>query len=173
MSTLNWVLTILAIVLVLLLLFLIIAPRVYPALGVKMGQMAGDAYQRRLLKKLKKQYPLLAERLEGFSMAPENQDAFQHAMRKLPPQEAMKLQAEFNRLRDNFMTKHPEITPLIEAGQDGRAQAKAFDTVMKLPAEQRAALEKDLIWAWDQLRSRFPRLMGTLESAYKKKTPAQ
>ena len=173
MSTLNWVLTIITILLVLLLIFLIVAPRVYPALGVKMGQMAGEAYQRRMFKKLRKQFPLLAERLDGYSLSPENQTAFQNAMRKLPPQEAMKLQVEFNRLRDNFMIKHPEIKPLLEAGDDGRAQTKAFDQVMKLPADQRAALEKDLIWAWDQLRSRFPRLMGTLESAYKKKTPAQ
>ncbi|MFN3431971.1 MAG: hypothetical protein ACK46X_18730, partial [Candidatus Sericytochromatia bacterium] len=88
-------------------------------------------------------------------------------------QEGLKLQAEFNRLRDNFMAKHPEVSPLINAGQDGKAQSQAFNTLMKLPDEKRQALEKDLIWAWDQLRRNSPKAMGQLESAFRKKVQPQ
>lgn len=138
-------------------------------IGPRIGRMMGDAYQQRFMRKLKKQYPLLSERLAEFDMGPGKQEAFEHAMRKLPPQEAMKLQAEFNRLRENFIGRHPELNELIAGAQDARGQMKAMDKVMKLPAEKRQAIEKDLLWAWDQLRGRFPKLMGPLEAAFRKK----
>jgi hypothetical protein len=165
----NNLLLILTIVLLVATVILILAPRVFPSLNARMTKAAGDAYQRRMFKQIKKNYPLLAEKLEGFEMTPQSQDAFQNAMKKLPPQEGMKLQAEFNRLRDNFLAKHPEVQPLVGAGQDGRAQAKAFNDLMKLPADKRQALEKDLIWAWDQLKRTSPKAMGPLESAFRKK----
>lgn len=142
------------------------------AIGPRVGQMMGKAYQQRFTKQLKKQYPLLSARLEEYEMGPERQAAFESAMKKLPPQEAMKLQEEFNRLRLNFMARHPELEALIAGAQDPKGQMKAMDTVMKLPADKRAAIEKDLIWAWDQLRGRFPRLMGPLEAAFRKKAVA-
>lgn len=138
-------------------------------IGPRIGKLMGNAYQQRFLKQLKKQYPLLSERFADFEMGPERQEAFQLAMRKLPPQEAMKLEAEFNRLRENFMGRHPELNALLAEAQDPRGQMKAMDKVMKLPADQRQAIEKDLLWAWDQLRGRFPKLMGPLEAAFRKK----
>jgi hypothetical protein len=138
-------------------------------LGPRIGQMMGKAYQQRFMKQLKKQYPLLSERFAEYEMGPERQEAFQNAMKKLPPQEAMKLQAEFNRLRENFMGRHPELNELITGAQDARGQMKAMDQVMKLPADKRQAIEKDLLWAWDQLRGRFPKLMGPLEAAFRRK----
>lgn len=156
------------VVLILITTVILIAFR-NPAVQQRFGKMAGEAYQKRFFKQIKKNFPLLAERLEGYEMSPERQAAFQAQMMRLPPQEAMKLQAEFNRLRDNFMTRHPELAPLINAGQDAKAQAKAVDDIMKLPAEKRQAIEKDLLWALDQLRGRFPKLVGPLEATLKKK----
>ena len=164
----TW-LIVLAIVVALLAILVILGPRIGATLGPKMAKAAGEQYQRRFFKRLKKQYPLLGERLDQYELNTANQEAFQHQIKKLPPQEAMKLQAEFNRLRDNFVQRHPEISPMIAAGQDGRAQAKAMEALLKLPADKRQALEKDLIWAWDQLRGRFPKLVGPLEAAYRKK----
>lgn len=162
-------LTVLAVVLGILIALVLAAPKLRQVLGPKLTQLAGDAYQKRLLKQVKKKYPLIAERIEGFQMGPETQQTFESTMRKLPPQEAMKLQAEFNRLRDKFVERHPEIAPFMAAGQDAQAQAKAIDALFKLPDAQRTALEKDLLWAWDQLRGRFPKLMGQAESAFRKK----
>ena len=141
-------------------------------LGPRVGKLMGNAYQQRFMKQLKKQYPLLSERFAEYEMGPERQAAFETAMKKLPPQEAMKLQEEFNRLRLNFMTRHPEFESLIAGSADAKGQMKAMDAVMKLPADKRAAIEKDLLWAWDQLRGRFPRLMGPLEAAFRKKKDA-
>lgn len=168
---LNTILIIITVLLLAAILFLILAPRFFPGVGVWMTKTAGEAYQRRMFKQIKKKYPLLAERIEGFEMTPGSQDAFQNAMKKLPPQEGMKLQNEFNRLRDNFLAKHPEVQPLFAAGDDGKAQGKAFNTLMKLPNEKRQALEKDLLWAWDQLKRNSPKAMNNLEHAFRKKTP--
>lgn len=164
---------VLGVILVLIVLVLL-APRLFPKVQPKLQQMAMNTYQKRFFKQIKKKFPLLAERLEQFEMSPENQAAFQATMQKLPPQEGMKLQLEFNRLRDKFMERHPEVAPLIAQAQsqDAKAQSKALDQVMKLPDDQRAAIEKDLLWAWDQLRGRFPKMMGQLEAPLKKKTPA-
>jgi hypothetical protein len=151
-------------------LAVVLIPRFFPSVNARLGQLAGTAYQQRMLKQIKKKYPLIAERIEGYEMNAGTQDAFQHAMKKLPPQEGMKLQTEFNRLRDNFLIKHPEVQPLFESGQDGRAQAKAFDDLLKLPEPQRQALEKDLIWAWDHLRKTLPKQVGPLEAAFRKKS---
>jgi hypothetical protein len=170
---LNTVLVIITVLLLAAALFLILAPRFFPGISVWMTKTAGDAYQKRMFKQIQKKYPLLAERIQGFEMTPASQNAFQNAMKKLPPNEGMKLQTEFNRLRDNFVAKHPEVQPLFAAGDDGRAQGKAFNVLMKLPAEKRQALEKDLLWAWDQLRRNSPKAMGNLESAFRKKTPVE
>lgn len=159
------------VVLILIMTAVIIATR-NPAVQQRLGKMMGEAYQKRFLKQLKKNFPLLAEKFADYDMSPERQAAFQSQMMKLPPQEAMKLQTEFNRIRDNFMQRHPELTPLLSAGQDAKAQAKAIDDVMKLPAEKRQAIEKDLLWALDQLRGRFPKLVGPLEASLKKKPTA-
>lgn len=138
-------------------------------LGPRLGMMFGKAYQQRFMKQIAKQYPLLAERFADYEMGPERQEAFQSAMKRLPPQEAMKLQTEFNRLRENFMARHPELAPLLAEAQTPQGQVKAMEKALKLPAAQREAIEKDLLWAWDQLRGRFPKLMGPLEAAFRKK----
>lgn len=150
-------------------LIVVAGPRIWRLATPRLGKMAGEAYQKRFLKQLRKKYPLLAERLDAYDMGPASQEAFQTAMHRLPPQEAMKLQAEFNRLRENFMLRHPEIAPMFSSAQDPREQAKLMDQVLKLPDDKRAAIEKDLIWAWDQLRGRFPKLVGPLENTLKKK----
>lgn len=165
----NQVLLIVAIVLLIVTAVVILAPRFFPGLNTRMTKMAAETYQRRMFKKIQKNYPLLAERLDGYEMSPESQETFQNAMKRLPPQEGMALQLEFNRLRDNFLAKHPEVQPLFASGNDGQAQAKAFDQLMKLPPEQRAKLEKDILWAWDHLRKSHPKQVGPLEAAFRKK----
>ncbi|MDB5100449.1 MAG: hypothetical protein JWM80_4870 [Cyanobacteria bacterium RYN_339] len=147
----------------------IMGPRIWALVGPRFGKFAGEAYQKRFFKQLQKKYPVLAVRIEGFEMGPANQEAFQSAIKRLPPQRAMELQTEFNRLRENFMQRHPELVPVFEAGQDPRAQAKAMDAMLKFPEDKRKAIEKDVIWAWDQLRGRYPAMMGPLEQAFKKK----
>ncbi|MEB3198861.1 MAG: hypothetical protein VKP62_16845 [Candidatus Sericytochromatia bacterium] len=137
--------------------------------GPQAARLMGEAYQQRMLKKLRKSYPLLAARFEEFDVRPERQEALQAAMRRLPPQEGLKLQTEFMRLKENFLARHPEIGELISGAADPRGQAKAFEKAMKLPNDQRQAIEKDLLWAWDQLRGRFPRLMGPLEASVRKR----
>lgn len=150
-------------------LLAILLPRLWQIVGPRFGKFAGEAYQQRFFKQLKTKYPQLAERLDGYEMTPASQEAFQAAIKRLPPQRAMELQVEFNRLRENFMQRHPELEPIFAAGQDPRAQAKAMDAVLKFPEDQRKAIEKDVLWAWDQLRGRYPALMGPLENAFKKK----
>jgi hypothetical protein len=138
-------------------------------LGPRLAKLFGDAYGARFQKQLKKNYPQLAERFAEFEMGPGSQEAFQAAMTRLPPQEAMKLQTEFQRLQTNFLGRHPELAELWTKAQDPRGQMKAMDAVMKFAPEKRQTIEKDLLWAWDQLRGRFPKLMGPLEAAFKKK----
>lgn len=137
------------------------------------AKVMGDAYRQRMERQLKKKYPLLAERFAEFDMGPDRQEAIQAAMRRIPPQEGLKLQVEFNRLRENFLARHPEVSDLLAAGgADARAQMKAFDRAMKLPDDKRGAIEKDLLWAWDQLRNRFPMMMNSIEAAARKR-PAE
>ena len=168
----TWIL--LGVIVCLIVIVVINWRRIAAALGPSVGKMMGEAYMKRFMKQLKQKYPQLAARVQDFEMTPDSQGSFEAAMKRLPPQEAMKLQMEFNRLRDNFMVRHPEVQPLFSAGQDPRAQAKAMDDLLKLPEDKRQALEKDLIWAWDRLRSSFPKLMGPLEAAFRKKaTPVE
>lgn len=138
--------------------------------GDRLQKMAVASGQKRLFKRLKKQYPLLAARLEGFSVGEGSQEALQAAMRKLNPTEGMKFQAELNRLRENFVGRHPEVEPLarMDGTADAKAQGQAIDKLLKLPEPQRQALEKDLLWAWDQLRAKAPRAMGQFEAVFKK-----
>jgi hypothetical protein len=153
----------------LLVVLLALAPLLWRLYGQRFGMFAGKAYQKRMLDQLKKKYPLVAARLDGFDLGPGSQDGFQNAMKRLPPQKAQEFQIEFERLRTNFMARHPELEAVLGAGQDPKAQVKAMNTVMNFPEEQRKTIEKDLLWAWDALRSRFPNLMGPLESSLKKK----
>lgn len=157
-------------VIVLVLAILLFVARRY---GDRLQKAAVATGQKRLFKRLKKQYPLLAERLEGFSAASGSQEALQAAMRKLPPQEGLKFQNEFNRLRENFVVRHPEVAALaqMDGSADAKAQGQAIDALMKLPEPKRQALEKDLLWAWDQLRAKCPRPMGQFEAVFKKPAP--
>lgn len=165
MTWMNILTVVLGVVLGLLLAAFFLRKRLGPPLARFMGQ----AYQQRMMRQIQKKYPVLAARFEEFDVGPERQEALQAAMRRLPPQEGMKLQVEFTRLKENFMARHPEVESLLGGAADPRGQMKAFDKAMKLPAPQREAIEKDLIWAWDQLRGRFPKLMGALEGAVRKR----
>ena len=167
----QWI-TVLAVVVTVIALLVILSPQLNKVLGPRMTKMAGEAYQRRFLKQLQKKFPALAARVSDFEMRPQSQEAFQSALKRLPPQEAQKLQLEFNRLRDNLVVRDPELAPLVTAAADAKAQGKAIDAIFKLPDDRRQAIEKDVIWAWDQLRGCFPKLMGTLESAFRKKSSA-
>lgn len=151
-------------------ILIILIPRLGKLIGPRFGAFVGKAYQQRFFNQLKKKFPLLSERLDGFEMSAERQAAFQAAVSRIPPQEGQKLQTEFNRLREKFMERHPELNDLLMGTQEPRAQMKSIDKVMKLPAPQREAIEKDLLWAWDQLRGRFPKWVGALESVFRKKT---
>ncbi|MEB3329455.1 MAG: hypothetical protein VKQ33_09515 [Candidatus Sericytochromatia bacterium] len=137
-------------------------------LGPLVARLMGEAYRKKMERQLRKGYPQLADRFSEFDMSADRQEAIQAAMRRIPPQEGLKLQTEFLRLRENFLARHPELDGLF-SGTDPRTQMKAFDSAMKLPAEQRAAIEKDLLWAWDQLRGRFPKLVGLIEAAARRR----
>lgn len=164
----QWI-TILAVIVTVVALLVILSPQLNRVLGPRMTRMANETMQKRFVKQLRKKFPALADRVSDFEMTPGTQEAFQNALKRLPPQEAQKLQYEFNRLRDNLMSRDPELAPLVTAGADAKAQGKAIDALFKLPDERRQTIEKDVIWAWDQLRGRFPKLMGTLEGAFRKK----
>src|SRR5262245_49464086 len=91
-------------------------PRLWRLYVPRFGAFAGKAYTDRILKQLKAKYPTVAERMEGFDLGPDSQGSFTAALKRLPPQRAMELQMEFNRLRENFMTRHPELEPVLGAG---------------------------------------------------------
>lgn len=134
-----------------------------PWLGPKVAQQ----YMASMRKRFTKAYPQLAARVEDFHFGPELQGNFEATMRRLPPMELQKLQLEFMRLKDNLVKRHPELQSIAEAGQNGEAQAKAFEGLLKLPEEKRGALEKDLLWAWDQLKGSYPRVVGPIEACFK------
>lgn len=132
-----------------------------------LGPRLANRYMKGLRKRFTKAYPLLAARVEGFEFGPQLQPAFETTMRRMPPMEVQKLQLEFMRLKDNLLKRHPELAAFAEAGQNGEAQAKAFEGLLKLPDAKRAALEKDVIWAWDQIKGAFPRIVGPIEACFK------
>lgn len=144
-------------------------PMLWRTFGPTVGRFMGSAYQKRMIDQLKQKYPLVAARLDGFDLGPGSQANIEAAFKRLPPQKAMEFQVAFAEVREKFMARHPELAGVLSAGEDARAQVKAMNQLLKFPDEQRQAIEKDLIWAWDQLRGRFPALMGPLEAALKKK----
>ncbi len=137
-------------------------------MGRFMGVLA-QSYQKQLAREFGRKYPDLYARFSDFKFTAESQTALMAAMKRIPPQEAMKLQAEFTRLTEGFQARHPELGDFLGAmkAQDGKAQAKAMQKVFKLPEVQRQAISKDLIWAYDQLSGRFPKWVKMLESTLK------
>lgn len=142
-----------------------------PKLAPTLGKAMGEAYQKRLFKQLKAKYPdLIARFAELGPITPEKQERFAATFKRIPPGEGQKIQAEFLRLKDGFMARHPDLDPLLADFQsgEGKRQAKAIQTVLKFPEPKRKALSKDLIWAIDQFQGRFPKwyqaLLSTLRS---------
>ncbi len=164
----NW--TYVALLLLGMTIGLILAwPRLRVTVFPKIGKQLAGAYQARLIKQLRKKYPLLAARVLDFQMSEEAVGGFQAAMKRMPPQEGQKLQLEFLRLRDNLISRNPELGELLALTQaDGKAQMQALDKLMKLPDARRAAIEQDVIWAWDQLRGRFPKWVAMAEAPFRK-----
>lgn len=137
-----------------------------------LGPRLAARYMASMRKRFTKAYPQLAARVEGFGFGPQLQPNFEATVRRLPPHEMQKLQLEFMRLKDNLLKRHPELAGIAEAGQNAEAQAKAFEGLLKLPDGKRAALEKDLLWAWDQMKGSYPRLVGPIEACFKA-TPSE
>jgi hypothetical protein len=146
-------------------------PLLWRRVAPRIALFIGRAYQERLTRQLKKKFPTLAERLNDFDFAGDKREAFEAADRRLPPHEALKMQTEFNKIREQFVSRHPEVLALIGGATDPKTQVKAIDQVMALPEEKRQAIEADLLRAWDQLRSKYPLLMGALEGVFKKRPP--
>ncbi|HEY9765045.1 MAG TPA: hypothetical protein V6C82_01715 [Chroococcales cyanobacterium] len=152
-------------------IFVLLRPQYIKNLWARIAQFLGKSVERRFFAQFKKKYPEIAERFEGYGTpTTEKQESLMAAFKRLPPIEAKKLHDEFQRLKTNFLLRHPEVEGLLGSAQggDAKAQLKAMEALLKLPDDQRKALSKDFLWAWDQLRTRFPRLMGSLEAAYKK-----
>lgn len=136
-----------------------------------LGPKVAKQYMASMRKRFTKAYPQLAARVADFQFGPQLQGNFEATMRRLPPMEVQKLQLEFMRLKDNLVKRHPELNAIAEAGQNAEAQAKAFEGLLKLPEDKRGALEKDLLWAWDQLKGTYPRLVGPIEACFKGPEP--
>lgn len=163
-----WVGSILAAVAGILFALLIIPKTRQKFLAKLMAQM-GQAYQKQLAREFGRKYPDIYARFSAFKFSPESQNALMAAMKRIPPQEGVKLQAEFMRLTEGFQARHPELDDFLNAmkAQDGKAQAKAMQKVFKLPEAQRQAISKDLLWAYDQLSGRFPKWVKMLEGTLK------
>lgn len=151
--------------------YFILRPQAFKMIWTRIGAFLARGVERRYYKRFRKQYPQLAERFAGYGApTPQKQEALMNAFKRLPPMEAKKLHDEFQRLRINFTQRHPEVEDLMNVAQGGKPQdqLKAMEKLLNLPEEKRKSIEKDFLWAWDQLRNRFPSLVGSLESAYKK-----
>lgn len=170
MMSANWILYLGLTVLVVALL-LRFGPLLWRRIGPRVAMFFGRAYQERLTRQLKKKFPTLAARLDEFDLSGDKREAFEAAARRLPPHEALKLQTEFNKIREQFVSRHPEVMALIAGASDPRGQLKAIDQVMALPDAKRQAIESDLLRFWDQLRSKYPMLMGALEGVFRKRPP--
>ncbi|HBN07313.1 MAG TPA: hypothetical protein DD435_01260 [Cyanobacteria bacterium UBA8530] len=165
------VFTVLVALVIALGVFIVLRPQYIKNLWNRIAQFLGKSVERRFFGQFKKKYPEIAERFEGYGTpTTEKQENLMAAFKRLPPIEAKKLHDEFQRLKTNFLVRHPEVEGLLGSAQggDAKAQLKAMEALLKLPDDQRKSLSKDFLWAWDQLRTRFPRLMGSLEAAYKK-----
>lgn len=131
------------------------------------GPFMAKRYMANMRKRFTKAFPQLALRVEGFHFGPQLQVNFEATVRRLPPMEMQKLQLEFMRLKDNLLKRHSELGGIVDAGQSAEAQVKAFEALLKLPEDKRKALEKDLLWAWDQMKGNYPRLVGPIEACFK------
>jgi hypothetical protein len=155
------------------LLAVLIVPKTRKALGARLMANMSVAYQRQLAKEFQRKFPDLYARFSGFKFTGESQAALMGAMKKIPPQEGLKLQTEFMRLSDNFQARHPELQPFLDAmkSQDAKGQAKHLQAIFKMKEDQRAAISKDLLWAYDQLSGRFPKWVKMLEGTMKGPAP--
>jgi len=144
----------------------LIIPKSRRALAARLVGAMGRAYQQQLAREFQRKFPDLYARFSGFRLTGDSQNALMAAMRKIPPQEGLKLQTEFTRLAENFQARHPELADFLGAlkAQDAKGQAKRLQKVFKLKPDQRQAISKDLIWAYDQLSGRFPRWVKMLEA---------
>ena len=148
---------------------LFLFPKTRRQLSARFMGVMTKAYQKQMANQFKAKFPPLYERFSGFRLGPDSQAALQAAMKRIPPQEGVKLQAEFMRLTDGFLSRHPELTGFVDAlkAQNAQGQAKELQKVMRLKKDPRDAISKDLLWAYDQLGTRFPRWVKTLEAAAK------
>lgn len=171
MNNTYLIVSIIVAVLVALGVLIILRPQFIKNLGNRIGMAIGKVMERHFYNQFKKKFPELAEKFAEFG-APtqERQECLMNAFKRLPPMEARKLYTEFQRLQANFIQRHPEVESLINTAQTGdpKAQIKAIESLLKLPEDQRKSISKDFIWAWDQLKGRFPSMVGALENAYKK-----
>ncbi len=158
-----------------MLLGILIIPKSRRALAARLMSLMGDAYQKQLAREFQRKFPDLYARFSGFRFTGESQTALMAAMRKIPPQEGLKLQTEFMRLADGFQGRHPELADFLNAlrAQDAKGQAKHLSKIFKLKPDQRQAISKDLLWAYDQLSGRFPRWVKMLEATLREVRTSQ
>jgi hypothetical protein len=131
----------------------------------------GGIFQAQFQKQLEEKYPRLAERLKDYDLSADSQETFQAAARRIAPQEGIKVQTEFNRLKDKFFERHPDLLTTLNQLQttDPKNQHQTLQGFLKLPDEKRSKIETDVLYAWDELRKRFPVAVAQLEAALKKK----
>lgn len=144
-------------------------PRSRAAISRALGPRIGSIYQKQLANQFKSRFPDLHARFSGFKLGADSQASLQAAMMRIPPQEAVKLQGEFLKSKDWFLSRHPELESFVGVmtSQDPRAQAKALQEIFKLPDDRRKAIEKDLLSAYDRLAGRFPKWIHLLEATLK------
>ena len=150
----------------------LVVPRSRAAIARMIGPRLGSVYQKQLANQFKSRFPAIYARFSGLNLGPESQGALQSAMMRIPPQEALKLQGEFLKSKEWFLSRHPELESFIGVmtGQDPRAQAKALQDVFKLPNDRRESIEKDLLSAYDRLAGRFPKWINLLEATLRNPT---
>jgi len=153
-----------------LLLALAVVVLVVPATRLRVSTWVGPrlaaSYQKQIGKQFKSAYPGLYARFSWLQPSSASQDLLQGAFRQMPPTEAQRLIGEFQRLAGNLEQRHEELAPFVAAirAQDAQKQASALQALMKLKADRRQALEKDVLWAYDQLHGRFPKWVKLVES---------
>ena len=144
-------------------------PRSRAAIARAIGPKLGSVYQKQLANQFKSRFPDIYARFSSLKLGPDSQAALQSAMMRIPPQEALKLQGEFLKSKEWFLSRHLELESFVAVmtSQDARAQAKALQDVFKLPDDRRKAIEKDLLSAYDRLAGRFPKWINLLEATLK------
>ncbi|MBI6545425.1 MAG: hypothetical protein HY692_01440 [Cyanobacteria bacterium NC_groundwater_1444_Ag_S-0.65um_54_12] len=164
----NWLFIagVIAAVLAGIIIGMLAVPKTRRMLIARLTKAMADAYQRQLSKQFKAKFPELYERFGKIRLSGDTPNTLQTAMRRIPPQEGIKLQAEFLRLSENFLARHGELGNFISVlkSQDAKGQAKEMQKIFKLPPAQRQAIAKDLLWAYDQIYGRFPRWVKMLEA---------